>query len=331
MRKKLIQPLFILSLPRSGSTLLQRILGNHPKIHTVSEPWLLLPLFGAIKPIGTYAGYSHKDTCIALNEFIQHLPNGEEDLYECICQSILNIYQKICLNEKRAAKYFLDKTPRYHLIIDQINRAFPDAKIILLMRDPLSVIASMLRTSPIDTWNLYLFNIDLFEGLINILDFQRNKSSSFLKVNYENLLKNPNKELSEIYSYLEVEIPGDDICLKSNRYLKGRMGDRVSTLKENIFNLDSIDKWKNVINNPIRKIWCIRYIKWVGKDRLNEMGYDMDLILNSLYTTDVSINIKMFKDLYRIIFGVFYSIFEYTIIKDNFKRFARIFQAYAKT
>ena len=33
---------FLLSLPRSGSTLLQRLLAAHPQVHTVAEPWLML-------------------------------------------------------------------------------------------------------------------------------------------------------------------------------------------------------------------------------------------------------------------------------------------------
>jgi hypothetical protein len=36
-------PLFLLSLPRSGSTLAQRILAAHGGIATTSEPWILLP------------------------------------------------------------------------------------------------------------------------------------------------------------------------------------------------------------------------------------------------------------------------------------------------
>ncbi len=39
-----MQPIFLLSLPRSGSTLLQRLLAAHPHIHTTAEPWLMLPL-----------------------------------------------------------------------------------------------------------------------------------------------------------------------------------------------------------------------------------------------------------------------------------------------
>jgi len=38
--------IFLISQPRAGSTLSQRMLGSHPDIYTVSEPWLMLhPLY----------------------------------------------------------------------------------------------------------------------------------------------------------------------------------------------------------------------------------------------------------------------------------------------
>ena len=42
-----IRPLFLLSLPRSGSTLVQRVLARSPQIATASETWLLMPFLAA--------------------------------------------------------------------------------------------------------------------------------------------------------------------------------------------------------------------------------------------------------------------------------------------
>jgi len=47
--------IFILSLPRSGSTLLQRILGGHSQVHTVAEPWLMLNPLYALRETGIEA------------------------------------------------------------------------------------------------------------------------------------------------------------------------------------------------------------------------------------------------------------------------------------
>jgi hypothetical protein len=47
--------IFLLSLPRSGSTLAQRILAAHEGIATTSEPWILLPYgYANVLPAGRF-------------------------------------------------------------------------------------------------------------------------------------------------------------------------------------------------------------------------------------------------------------------------------------
>ncbi|MBT8101022.1 MAG: sulfotransferase, partial [Gammaproteobacteria bacterium] len=53
----MLRPVFLLSLPRSGSTLLQRMLMTHPAISSVPEPWLLLPIFYPRRTSGHSAEY----------------------------------------------------------------------------------------------------------------------------------------------------------------------------------------------------------------------------------------------------------------------------------
>ena len=127
------RPIFLFSLPRSGSTLLQRLLAGHPDIMTVSEPWLLLPFCYAVKPEGLFSEYNHGWAAKALNEFILGLPNQELDYYKVLNRFALALYGGA---NKNNALYFLDKTPRYYLIIPQIVEIFPEAKFIFLFRNP---------------------------------------------------------------------------------------------------------------------------------------------------------------------------------------------------
>lgn len=326
-----VKPIFIFSLPRSGSTLLQRMLGNHHLIHTVSEPWILLPLFDLINYHGTFSEYSRHNTSLALKDFYHHLPGAEEHIYKEIRSFCLSLYSTICFKEKKTAKYFLDKTPRYHLVIDKICHAFPDAKFIFLFRNPLSVVSSMLLTEPKNVWSLYFFNIDLYKGLENLICFQTKYSASSIKVNYEDLVENPTHELRQIYEYLEINDADYAINLHANQFLAGRMGDQIIPYKENQFNLNSINKWETVINNPVRRSWCRHYLKWIGKERLNAMGYNMESLEIKLDELDVSVDRQSFNDIYRILFGIFYSTFEFTIVKQNLKNFSHYSKIGAKT
>ena len=49
-----VAPVFLLSLPRSGSTLLQRLLAVSPEVATAPEPWFLLPLVQSTRATGTH-------------------------------------------------------------------------------------------------------------------------------------------------------------------------------------------------------------------------------------------------------------------------------------
>ena len=72
-------PLFLFSLPRSGSTLAQRILAAHGGIATTSEPWILLPYLYTLRDNGIYAEYNHRSLISAIEDFYEMLPGGRED------------------------------------------------------------------------------------------------------------------------------------------------------------------------------------------------------------------------------------------------------------
>ncbi len=140
MNKK-IKPVFLISLPRCGSTLLQRILMGHSKISSIAEPWLLLPFIYTCKSTGIISAYSHQATRIGITDVINNLPNKQKDYYKFVSDFAYNIYNSL---SKPGSVYFLDKTPRYSLIIPEIAEIFPEAKFIFLFRNPVQIFASML-------------------------------------------------------------------------------------------------------------------------------------------------------------------------------------------
>jgi len=138
----MVSPVFLLSLPRSGSTLLQRILMAHPQIASTGEPWLLLPPVFAQRKKGTLTSYGHHSLYQSLNSFISTLPRMHDDYWAARRLFARELYSKQCASEEI---YFLDKTPRYYLILEELRKMFPDGKYIYLFREPLSIVASMLR------------------------------------------------------------------------------------------------------------------------------------------------------------------------------------------
>jgi transposase-like protein len=79
------QLIFLISQPRSGSTLTQKLLGAHSQIYTRSEPWLMLHPAYSLKREGLYSEYDIELEKTAFNGFIEDLPNGNQTYIQEHC------------------------------------------------------------------------------------------------------------------------------------------------------------------------------------------------------------------------------------------------------
>jgi len=68
---------FVVSLPRSGSTLLQKMLAVSPDIASSAEPWLMLPFWGLRDAKAGRSVYFHHAAANAINDFVANVPDGE--------------------------------------------------------------------------------------------------------------------------------------------------------------------------------------------------------------------------------------------------------------
>lgn len=266
-------PIFLFSLPRSGSTLLQRLLATHRAVHTTSEPWLLLPLMFTLKDTGVRSVYGHRWLRTGLDDFIRGLPAGRADYLDALAGLGRDLYTRA---SPPGTRYFLDKTPRYHLIVDEIAAAFPDAPLIFLWRHPLAVAASVIGTwaRPPGHWNLFRARIDLYAGLDNLVRGYERHGARAIGVNYETLVRAPEPTLARLFAHLDLEALGDAVARLAATRLPGRLGDHAGTARYALPSPDSCDAWTRTLGNPFRRQWCRRYLEWIGPERLARMGYD---------------------------------------------------------
>jgi len=252
----------------------------HEKIASVSEPWLMLPIVYAFKKEGIISEYSHITCYAALEDFISCLPNGKDDYYSEIITFVTSLYEKQC---KKDETYFLDKTPRYYLIIPEISKFFPDAKFIFLFRNPVHIMSSVLQT-----WcdgkfrTLYRFHQDLTygPGLLSAgYELLRDKAYA---IRYEDYLMEPAKLSREICDYLEISFDENMISGFVNQYGGGRMGDQSGIRKYKTISSEPLSKWKETFNTAFRKQFCRRYIKQLDEDILQIQGYDKALLLEEI-------------------------------------------------
>ena len=286
-------PIFLFSLPRSGSTLLQRVLMSHKDIASVAEPLLMLPFTYAYKKEGVLTEYAHNVSYAALEDFIDNLPNKEDDYYKALGTFATTLYEKQCLNNEQ---YFLDKTPRYYYIIPEILKIFPTAKFIFLFRNPVHVMSSMIQTwSNGNLKNMYAYERDLNYGpKVLSYGYELLKDKAYA-ICYEEYVTNPEKYTKEICNYLELEF--DETMLNSFiiQNTKGRMGDPSGVKEYKSISISSLSKWKKTFDNTFRKNMIYKYIECMDSNVLEIQGYKKEEILNEIKSFDVK-NSFAFKD-----------------------------------
>jgi hypothetical protein len=275
-------PLFILSLPRSGSTLLQRLLGAHGDIATVNEPHFLLPLLYAVKEEGVFAEYGHWVTALGVQDFIKHLPNGNDDFNAAIRGWAKDLYARAA---GRPVTYFLDKTPKYSLVTQELVAMFPDSPFVILWRNPLANVASLVETFGGGSWNLDRFAIDVHVGLERLVELSERPPPGIKlhTLRYEDLVTRPAEKLGEIFTFLGLEQDAGVLDRFGDIRLAGRISDPNSRLASyGTLRTESLEKWKATLASPLRARWCRRYLRWIGRERLRHMGYDLDDLLHEL-------------------------------------------------
>jgi hypothetical protein len=274
------QPIFIFSITRSGSTLLQRVLGTYEEIATVPEPWLLLPQIYALRRHGAASEYTHYLAVDALHDFADQLPEGREGYLAEVQEFALRLYAQ-AIPKGSPARYFLDKTPPYFFIVDDVMRLFPNGKFIFLWRNPLSIVASLIDWDD-DRWDPARYRENLFGGIARLVGAFSHARERTHAVRFEDLVGGGTAPWEALADYLEVPFRATSLDHFKDVQLEGRMGDPYGAKLYKTLDERPLDKWKLRINNPIRKAWSKRYLQWIGEERLAVMGYDLNDLIRRL-------------------------------------------------
>jgi Sulfotransferase family len=293
-----IKPIFIFSVSRSGSTLVQRVIAAHSDVATVSEPWILLPYLYTLRSRGVSAEYEHGSMVTAIEDFCRELPAQDKDYHDELRSFVLRLYEKAAGPE---ARYFLDKSPPYCLIADEIIRLFPDAKFVFLWRNPLSIIASMIQTW--EQWHPTMFRSDLFIGLPRLVAAYTAHSACSHAIRYEDLIGGDERPWRSLMDYLGIAFDPGALTRFSDVALNGRMGDPTGVLRYSALSSEPQEKWKATLANPLRKEWCRRYLRFLGDERLSTMGYDAKQIIRDLNAQPTSAK-ALIPDLGRLLSDV---------------------------
>ena len=274
---------FIISLPRSGSTLLQKLLLAHNSVATSSENWLLLTLCYSLYEKDVFTPYNHQLASTGMADFLK---TTGLDSYDEFIRSFANAaFSKLCDSDDQVV---VDKTPRNYLIVPHLARIFPDAKFIILKRNPIQVFASILSS-----WRQGRFRyhyrdwIDLNEGPKFLADSIGQLRDRSVIVDYEDLVKSPAKELSDILSFLDLPLEPGLLAKFNPQENLGELGDKSN--KYQAVSQESIESWKLQFHNFVRKRVAKRYLlELQASGVLSGLGYDINKSLAELEVAESS-------------------------------------------
>lgn len=218
--------LFLVSQPRSGSTMLQAVLSNHTAVATRSEPWVQLLQAPFISPDLVRAPFDWKITVDAAKEVE---PDGRclSEVKSALRATIDQFYEDAADQDR--ADYFLDKTPRYYYILDELYELYPDAQFLVLYRNPVSVLASIHKTwlSAKRYESLYDYAGDLIDAprLMDAFVAKHGGEDRMMTVNYEELVATPSSAFSSIFEWLGLEYFDELLSYGANTTYTGKYGD----------------------------------------------------------------------------------------------------------
>ena len=273
-------PIFMLSPPRSGSTLLQRMLATHPEIATVSEPWIMLGLAELVRDDLSVSRYDRHLATRGIREFLDAAGNAGPNEY--IRDMALDAYAAVSSGET----YFLDKTPRYYLLADWLHDVFPEGRFVVLVRNPLAVAASIVNTWGGGRWNLFLYRIDLYAGMERLAEIVSEEGQGVL-VRYEELVADPETTVAGVLDALEIS-GNSNPSEFAGVELSGSMGDPTGARFGASVSSTTVAGWPQAFANPLRRLWARRYLRRMGRETLAALGYDIDVLRRELSQPSLS-------------------------------------------
>lgn len=193
------QPLFVLGMPRSGTSLVEQILASHPQVFGAGE---LEALPNAVKTLERTVGVYPECVPVAM------MQGGG-------LKALADEYQAVVTALAPAARYVVDKMPANFLHLGLIRLAMPQAKVIHVRRDPLDTCLSCFMTLFASGQE---YSYDLAElgrywrAYDKLMDHWQTTlpEGSFLTVDYETLVADFEGEVGRILAYCE--LTWDEAC-----------------------------------------------------------------------------------------------------------------------
>ncbi len=216
------QPLLIVGMMRSGTTLVEQIVSSHPEVAAGGE-----------------LTYWHDHASKVFN------PSGKKidsEALESVASGYLDLLNRIGPDAARVT----DKLPHNYAMLGLVLAAFPKAKVIHVRRNPidncLSIYTTAFNRPP--EFSLQRDNIVFaYQEYQRLMDHWRETlpSDQFIEVEYEQLIANRDEETRRLIDF--AGLAWDEACLHHEENVRAVNTPSVWQVRQPIYNT-SVERWR---------------------------------------------------------------------------------------
>ena len=233
-------PIFVLGMPRSGSTLVDQIISSHSMVDGTQELPNIIKIAAELN-----------------NDSDDNYPEVLEDFKSNELSALGLDYIKETKWARESAPFFIDKMPNNFIHIGLIKTILPNAKIIDTRRDAMDTCFSCFKQffarGQLFTYSLEDLGNYYVDYIKAMNHWHKVYGEDIYTVHYDNVINNTESTIRELIEYCE--LPFEDNCLefyKSSRPVKTPSAEQV---RQPIYK-SGLNYWKNYADflSPLKKI-----------------------------------------------------------------------------
>ena len=197
---------FLVGCPRSGTTLLERMLGSHPQLASSSEAavWHSAVWMPLLRECPGASGM--RAVLGAMTP--PHIASGRDRYWQNIVQTV---------EGDLADRLLLDKNPSIFAVLPGVVRLFPEARVLVARRDPRDIVWSCFTQHlPVNAGTAAFVQLESTAEQVATevgqwLRLRPRLATSWLEVRYEAVARQPEAELRRVLSFLD--LPWTEVVL----------------------------------------------------------------------------------------------------------------------
>lgn len=213
--------IFITGLPRSGTSLIDQIVSAHSEVHSAGE---LQAVEYAIKRVCGAA----TNQPVTANEFSKALSHSSE---------FAAVYREATDYLRHDQKWLVDKMPNNYLYLGLLAKAFPQAKLVLVERNPIDACFAMFKQLFASKYQFTYSLEDLGRYYIAysklIKHWKASIGDRLVQVSYEDLVCDPESQISRLLENLG--LPFESSCLRPHEQRRSVMTASSHQVREKIY------------------------------------------------------------------------------------------------